>query len=582
MVFDGGLMRTLAIGVLAAVISTSAYPQDTQTKLSGSALIDQWIKAKWDDAKLKPAARASDAEFMRRVYLDIAGQIPSLEEAEKFLAEKGSRKREALVESLLKDERYAEHWAEVWSGVIVGFDKDRRAEGFRNEGTHDLREMFEKNMPYDEFARKIITVEGFVPEGAGAMMMKPGEKAPDDKKPVGLGSWVVRQFREAGRDFPKAVAGKLTRAFMGVQIQCAQCHDHPFDKWTQEEFYGMASFFTEMRVRREPKESEYKGYHVEDAHRGPVGKKLMGMGGPDLQIPDSKLGPIKPSFIETGKGVESGVSRRESYAKYVTSPDNLQFARMCVNRYWCHMFGAGIVNPVDDFNGKNKPSHPELLNELAKDFIEHKFDLHWLIRVIAGSEAYGLTSKSAAKERDPQAEKLFALARVRALAPEQILRSVIEATNLEEGPIMGMGRREMGKELGKAPGQKGGGKAKGENVQRMIMALTSQFRQTFEDDEGSEALEFAGTIPSALMMMNHQMLNAGMTAGRMNGFGEMLAKHPTPESKVRAIFLSCLSRTPTSSEASRWMSHVTRAQGTSGYEDLMWTLVNTSEFLFNH
>src|ERR1041384_2581641 len=285
MEFDGGLMRTLAIGVLAAAVFTSGYAQDTQTKLSGSALIDKWIKAKWEEASLKPAARATDAEYMRRVYLDIAGQIPSLEEAEKFLAEKSSGKREKLIDSLLKDERYAEHWAEVWSGVIVGFDKDRRAEGLRNEGTHDFRELLEKNMPYDEFARKVITVGGLVPEGRGAMMMKPGEKTPDDKKPVGLGGYMVRQFREAGKDFPKAVAGKLTRAFMGVQIQCAQCHDHPFDKWTQEEFYGMASFFTEVRVRREQKDQQLRGYHVEEMQRGPVGKR-MAEGGPNLVIPD--------------------------------------------------------------------------------------------------------------------------------------------------------------------------------------------------------------------------------------------------------------------------------------------------------
>ena len=575
-------MRTFAIGVLAALVVSTGFAQDTatQSKLSGSALIDKWVRAKWEEASLKPAARASDAEFMRRVYLDIAGQIPALDEAEKFLADKSSGKREKLIDALLKDERYAEHWSEVWSGVIVGFDKDRRAEGLRNEGTHDFRELLEKNLPYDEFARKVITVEGWVPEGYGAMMMKPGEKPDPDKAPVGLGSYMVRQFREAGKDFPKAVAGKLTRAFMGVQIQCAQCHDHPFDKWTQEEFYGMASFLTEVRVKRDPKDDTMRGYPVEDAHRGPVGKKLMGVGGPDLAIPDSKTGPIKPSFIETGKGAESGVARRATFAKYVTSPENLQFAKMAVNRYWAHFFGQGIVNPVDDFNGKNKPSHPELINELAKDFIDHKFDLHWLIKAIAGSEAYGLTSRSTAKERDPQAEKLLALARVRALAPEQILRSVIEATNLDESPMMG--RREMGKELGKAPGQKGGRMMKGEGVQRMIMALTAQFRQTFEDDEGSEAVEFAGTIPSALMMMNHQLLNGGMTAGRMNGFGEMLAKHPSPDAKVRAIFLSCLSRTPTASESSRWMTHVTKAQGVTGYEDLMWTLVNTSEFLFNH
>jgi len=157
------------------------------------------------------------------------------------------------------------------------------------------------------------------------MMMD--KKAEEDKKPVGLASYMVRQFREAGKDFPKAVAGKLTRAFMGVQIQCAQCHDHPFDRWTQEEFYGMASFFTEVRVKRDPKDADMRGYHVEDAMRGPVGKKLAGAGGPDLSIPDSKTGPIKPSFIETKQGAESGTARRVSFAKYVTSPENVQFAR---------------------------------------------------------------------------------------------------------------------------------------------------------------------------------------------------------------------------------------------------------------
>jgi hypothetical protein len=569
-------MRTLAIGVLVALVVSTGFAQDTATeaKMSGSALIDRWIRAKWDDAKLKPAARAGEAEWMRRVYLDIAGQIPSLEEAEKYLADKSPRKREALVGSLLKDERYAEHWADVWSGIVVGFDKEKRTEGLRNEGTHDLRELLEKNLPYDEFARRIITVEGWVPEGYG--MMKPGEKAPEEK-PVGLASYMVRISREAGKDFPKALAGKLSRSFLGVQIQCAQCHDHPFDKWTQEEFYGMASFFTEVKVRRDPKDAAMRGYHVEDAQKGAVGKKPGGMGGADLSIPDSKSGPIKPSFIETGKGAESGASRRETFAKYVTSPENLQFARMCVNRYWAHFFGSGIVNPVDDFNGKNKPSHPELINELAKDFIDHKYDLHWLVKALAGSEAYNLTSRAVAKERDPQVEKLFALGRIRALAPEQILRSVIEAANLDEGPAMS--RRE----LGKGPGGKGlKGAAKGDGAQRMIMMLTAQFRNTFEDDEGGEAVEFAGTIPSALMMMNSQVIAGGSTAGRVNGFGEMLAKHPSPDAKVKAIFLSCVSRLPSASESSRWMAHVTREQGLKGYEDLMWTLLNTSEFLFNH
>src|SRR3954466_7764270 len=133
------LMRMLSILLLAAlVVPASAQDTQTESKRSGSALIDQWIKAKWADAQLKPAAKASDAEYMRRVYLDIVGQVPSLEEAEKFLADKNAGKREKLVDSLLKDERYADHWADIWSGVIVGFDKDQRAQGMRNEGAHDF------------------------------------------------------------------------------------------------------------------------------------------------------------------------------------------------------------------------------------------------------------------------------------------------------------------------------------------------------------------------------------------------------------------------------------------------------------
>src|SRR5260221_1185011 len=162
-------MRALAIGILAVLVVPATFAQDTKTedKVSGSSLIDKWIRSKWTDAQVKPAGKTSDAEYLRGVYLDIVGQIPSLEEAEAFLADKSSTKREKLVDSLVKDERYADHWADIWSGVVVGFDKDQRAQGMRNEGAHDFRELLEKNVPYDEFARKVITAEGWVPERYG-------------------------------------------------------------------------------------------------------------------------------------------------------------------------------------------------------------------------------------------------------------------------------------------------------------------------------------------------------------------------------------------------------------------------------
>jgi hypothetical protein len=557
-------MRPFVIAILAVLGVSTGVAQETEVKLSGKEIIDHWIREKWTDGQLKPAKQAGDAEYLRRVTLDVAGVVPSLEEAEKFLADKDSNKREKLVERLLQDSRYADHWADVWSGIVVGFEKDIRDQAARNRGIADLREMLAKNMAYDEFARRIVTVEGHVGEGGGAMMMEAGED--EEVKDVGLVGYIVRQFREANRDLPQALAGKLSRSFMGIQIQCAQCHDHPFDKWTQVEFYGMASFFTEVRVRRDPQDNKKRGYTVEDAKAG-MGKRGK-KGGTDLTIPDSKGGPIKASFLETGKGIEEGVSRRSTFAKYLTDKENVQFAKMCVNRYWSHFFGSGFVNPVDDFNRRNKPTHPELLEGLAREFVDHKYDLHWLIKTIAASEAYGLTSRSVGKGRDPQAEKYFALHAVRALSPEQILRSVVQAARLDKD--------ELARQMAGRPG--GGGKG-GEGSDRAILMMTAAFRNAFDDDEGSESVDFAGTIPSALLMMNSRLTTL---AGRSAGLVELFAQSPAPEDKVRVIFLSCLSRLPTAGELGRWKSHAARSSGVAGYEDLIWALLNTSEFLFNH
>ncbi len=603
-------MRKIVLALAAAALVAPGFAQEaTEAKLSGAALIDHWIKAKWDDAGLRPAKRADDAEFLRRAYLDIVGRIPSLDEAEKFLADKAMYKRQKLVEALVKDARYSEHWADLWSGILVGFDNDNREQATRMKATADLRGMLSRNLPHDEFARKVIAAQGAVAQ-RGAM---PVEES-------GLAGYLYNIQREAGRDFPMALAGKLTRAFMGVQIQCAQCHDHPFDKWTQEEFYGMASFFTEVSVRRVPigadmmerkkdaKKEEKKG----EAPRKPEPPKVQqqpeyyfqvsdnprrGGRGADLSIPDSKTsaGPIKASFIETGKGAVAGELRRVTFAKYVTGKENLQFAKMSVNRMWAHFMGAGIVNPVDDFNGKNKPTHPELLEALARDFIGHQYDNHWLIKAITSSAAYHLTSRVAGKERDPQAEKYFAIARVRAMAPEQILRSVMEAVDFGEGPLARMRARD-GKEGGKGP------MAGMDRKDMALFGMLSQFRSNFADDEGNEVTEFAGTIPSALLMMNGGLTNSGnpfggfgggrldpkMAArmadrmGAMSPLGDLVKKHPGPEAAIRAIYLSVLTRPPTDKETKRWKEHVARSQGLAGYEDLQWTLLNTSEFLFNH
>jgi hypothetical protein len=281
----------------------------------------------------------------------------------------------------------------------------------------------------------------------------------------------------------------------------------------------------------------------------------------DLVIPDSKGGPVRASFLETGKGVVRGTPRRAQFAQYMTSKENLQFARMAVNRLWAHFFGSGIVNPPDDFSGKNKPTHPELLDELARDFIAHGFDTHYLIRSIAMSEAYGLTSRS--KERLAAQEKYFALSRVRALSPEQILRSIFQAV----GPgRAGLPRPPEGQDFRR----------------RGLYMLAAQFRYAFGDDEGGEITDFTGSIPSALLMMNSDLVGRG-TSTRLEGtLSEVLRRSPAAEERIRSLFLLALSRPPSPGELERWKLGIGDPKATAGYEDLFWTLLNSSEFLFNH
>ncbi len=567
-------MRTLGLFTLTAILVSSGLAQDPRPTLSGSSLIDHWIKAKWDELGLKPGKRADDAEYLRRLHLDLVGTVPALAEAEKFLEDKGSDKRARLVEALLKDKRYAEHWSEVWFSVLIGYDGQRQFGYGRGSANRQFGEMLEQNLPYDEFARRVITIESppDIPEKVGQMTREKNQRELFQMfGQIGIENYIVKLARANAQDLPKALAGKVTRAFMGVQIQCAQCHDHPFDKWTQEEFYGMASFFTQTTARPTRTMDNQQGPFVvppdgaRSMGRRPGGFGMRPGGGLDLTIPDSKSGPIKPAFIDTGKGAVEGEMRRKTFARYMTDKENLQFARMAVNRTWAHFFGAGLVNPVDDFNGRNKPTHPELLDAVAKDFIAHGYDVHWLIKAIAGSQAYGLSSRAVAKDADPKVKKFFAEASVRALSPEQILRSVVTTTGgLDMSRRMGEGRGPMG------PGGPGG-----------MGFLAGQFRYAFGDDESSEVTEFTGSIPSALLMMNSEIIGRA-TSAQGGSLAQILEKHASPEARLRAIFVTVLSRPPTSGEMSRWKAHAGCTAGREGYEDVYWTLLNTSEFLFNH
>jgi hypothetical protein len=542
-------MRHHVALALAALLPAFQDPGAASTS-NGRAIIDNHIETKLSELGFKPVGRADEAEFLRRVTLDLTGTIPTLERVQQYLKDPAIDKRTKLVDELLASEKYAEHAASVWAGSLVGYGDDGRGGLARLAVQKSMKELFAKNVPFDEFARKVITAEGTLPDGRGmgkGMMGGEDEEAPPGTN--GLIAFFVRTQQQAQREMPQALAGKFSRLFLGTQIQCAQCHDHPFDKWTQEDFYGMAAFFTQVNVRRDGKDNKDYAFIVSD-REGPR-RRMQG-----LVIPDSKnKTPVKPSFLATGGKPAADEELRAAFARLLTSKENLQFARSTVNRIWGRMMGRGIVHPVDNFDAKNAASHPELLNDLAKEFIKTGFDLKWLIREIALSNAYQRTSKS--KKRDAEQEKYLAVAAVRALTPEQIMNSLLTAAT-----VAGDTRETF--------------------RPRELIGVFRDFRYAFGDDEGAEMVEFQGTIPAALVMMNSPAIQkATMAAARGSGgrLAQIVSTYRNPTDQVTAMFAATLSRGPTGPELNRYVPIA--AKGAAGAEDVFWTLLNSSEFLFN-
>jgi len=543
-------MRQFAAIALAALLTAFQDPGTASTS-NGRAIIDNLVETKLKDLGLAPAGPAEEAEFLRRVTLDLTGTIPTMERVQQYLTDRSTDKRTKLVDELLASEKFADHSAAVWAGSLVGYGEDGRGGAARLAVQRSMKELFAKNVPFDEFARKVITAAGNLPDPRGmAQGQMPGE---DEEVPAGVNGLVaffVQTQRQSQREMPQALAGKFSRLFLGTQIQCAQCHDHPFDKWTQEDFYGMAAFFTEVNVRRDGKDEKDYSFVVTDREGGPR-RRMRG-----LVIPDSKnKAPVKPSFLENGGKPQGEEDLRAAFARLLTAKENVQFAKSTVNRVWGRMMGRGIVHPVDNFDSKNTASHPELLDALAKEFIKTGFDLKWLIREVALSDTYQRTSKS--KKRDSEQEKYLAIAAVRALTPEQIMNSLLTAATVAGD------KRETFRP-------------------RELIGVFRDFRYAFGDDEGAEMVEFQGTIPAALVMMNSPAVQkATMAAARGSGgrLAQIVSTYKNPNDQVKAMFAATLSRAPTTAELTRYVP--VAARGATGAEDVFWTLLNSSEFLFN-
>jgi hypothetical protein len=497
--------------------------------------IDQLIAERWTAAKVQPAPLADDAEFLRRVYIDLAGRIPSVAEARAFLEDKQPDKRARLIEQLLASPAYVFHMTNVWRALLLpeagnNFQVRLQQPGFENW----LKKQVAKNAGYDQMTRELLSA----PVGGGGFNIGVlfGGAGP-------LPFYLAKEFK------PENLASSTARVFLGVSVGCAECHNHPFAEWKREQFWGFTAFFSGITANRQ---MDFLLPGRED-----VNKHEVTMPGTDKVIQARFLDGTEPSWnAKTGS--------RATLAEWLTAPSNPYFARAAVNRAWAYYLGTGLVEPIDEMAGASStPSHPELLDLLAKDFVAHKFDMKFLIRTITSTRAYQLTS--AGKKDDPSERSLFARMPLRGLTGEQLFDSVALAT----------GYRDSGGSDDLITGIVGGNRS-----------ARSEFLTKFAPSE--RPTDAQSSILQALSLMNGKVI-AKATALEHSETLAAVADAPflSTSEQIETLYLASLSRKPSPKELDRAVRFVQDAgQGkeatSNALADLFWALLNCPEFILNH
>ena len=511
-------------------VTTRMTPSET------AKAIDELFAASWASQQVVPADRATDSEFLRRVYLDLAGRIPAVSEVREFLASEETNKRVLVVEQLLDGPAYVRNFTIVWRnalipqagsqlqfrGLIPGFDAWL--------WTH-----ISQNTPYDQLVRTLLTAPlGSAGNRAGVLN---AASSPD-------AFYVVRELK------PENLATGTSRAFLGVRLDCAQCHDHPFDSWKQHQFWNLAAFYAgfDNSDQREAPDAAMQPTLIERA------------GAQSIRIPGTEK-TVSAVFL-TGLQPEWSDKRtsREVLADWVTDRANPYFAKMVANRLWAQFFGQGIVQPVDDFSENNPPTHPEVLELLASQLIAHDFDLQFLIRTITSTRVYQTTSlQNDASQSD---STQFSRAALRGLTPEQFFDSLAEAVGFYQ-PY---------------------------RSDNPFVAEDSSVRGRFLElyrDEAESPLQRETTILQALAMMNGEFVSAA-TSPELSQTLRAVVEFPmmSNEQRLETLFLAALGRFPEAEEQLTFSEYISEGDSSgntsAAFSDIFWALLNSSEFLLNH
>jgi hypothetical protein len=534
-------LAAFGLFILASTVSASdTRAQDPDGLLDAKAVagrIDYWLGVRQAATGVKAAPIADDAEFIRRLYLDLSGCVPPVIDARDFFDDLRPDKRLIWVEMLLdgrkptrKPDAFTAHFTNVWRAWLLSRVDTARSAILGPETEKWLQTRLKDDLPYDRLVRQLITERATV--------------QPDNRRAVRRfrrfrNGEVPSLFDQINESKPENLAGATSRLFLGIKLECAQCHnDRSGGNWTQTEFWSFAAFFAAQGNQRNHQRNHPRTIAVPGKNEVVQARFLRG---------------AEPTF-------NPGDNSREIVADWLVSPTNTFFARAGVNRIWSYFFGIGLVDPVDEQGDHNLPSHPELLDELARQFTDHGFDLKYLVHAIVASKAYQRTSTvSSSNHEDP---RLFGRMNVRGLSAEQVFDSVAEVTEFENTSRAVAGPLNNGNGL---PPR-----------QQFLARFSHQYKAT----------ETPTSILQALYLMNSPFVTDRTSLEHNNALLTLARQKTSHARRVETLFLVVLSRKPTTTELNQCVEYLGRGGSSDDHgqalADVFWALINGAEFSVNH
>jgi hypothetical protein len=511
---------TFTVGTQVIVLPKGL--QFTFPQVAENNYIDALVNAKLKKLRIAPSELCTDEVFLRRAYIDVIGVLPTVEEYDRFMSSKAPNKRELLVDELLGRKEFAELWVLKWAELLQIRSSNQVSYKAMLLYYNWLQDKIARNVPTNEWVQELLAASG------GTF-----------KNPA-------TNYYQNETDILK-VSENVAQVFMGMRIQCAQCHNHPFDRWKMDDYYSFAAFFSQIgrKGTDDPRETiVFNSAGGEVAH--PVTRQVMA-----------------PAFLGGGKADVAGKDRRAVLAKWLASPDNPYFATNLANIVWAHFFGQGIIDPVDDVRVSNPASNPELLAELGKRFTSYKYDFKKLVRDICTSRTYQLaTQANPSNEGDT---RNFARAAVRRIKAETFLDCISLVTETKN----------------KFPGLPLGARA----VQIADGGISTYFLSTFgratRETVCSCEVKLEPTLSQSLHLLNGDTTTQKIAAGNL--VGRRLAEKKVPAQIIEELYLRCLCRKPTAEESAKLLALVNALPDKKqALDDVFWSLLNSREFMFNH